>query len=106
MADGGEGEECDRAEGEDGGDGGGGVFFVRVDSSLGGHNGGNSADGGADGEQAGELGREAEDSAEDGHHGERENQLNGNEGEREAADVEDVLKEELRADEDDAELEP
>ena len=90
------------AEGEDGGDGGGGVFFFGLDGSLGGHDGGDAADAAADGEEAGEFGWELEDATEQRHHGEREDQLYCDEGEGEAADVQDVLQEELCADEDDA----
>ena len=49
----------------------------------------------ADGEQAGELGRQPEDAAEERHHREREDELDGDEDEGQAADVEDVLQEEL-----------
>ena len=44
VADQREGKERERAEGEDRGDGGGGVFFVGVDGSLRGDDGGDSAD--------------------------------------------------------------
>ncbi len=106
MADGGEGEQRESAEGEDSGDSGGGIFFVGVDGTLGGHDGGDAADGAADGEEAGELGRQLEDAAEKRHDCKRENQLDGDEDKRHAADVEDVSEDELGTDEDDAELEP
>src|SRR6185312_8029895 len=100
------GEQGDGAESEDGGHRGGGVLFAGVDGSLGSHDGGDAADAAADREQAGELGRELEDASEQRHHGEREDQLDGDQAERLAADVEEVLHEEAGADEHDAELEP
>ena len=49
-----------------------------------------------------ELGREFEDAAQQVHHAEREDEFDGDEGEGEAADVEDVLQKEAGAYEDDA----
>ena len=106
MSDGREGEECQCAEGENGGDGGGGVFFFGFDGSLRGHDRGNAADGAAYGEQRGELGGQLEDLAQQRHYGEREDQLEEDEDQRHAADVQDVAENELGADEDDAELQP
>ena len=97
VADQREGEEGERAEGEDGGDGGGGVLLVGVDGALCGHDRCHAADGAADGEQAGELGREAEDLAEHRHHRERQDQLDSDEDQAHAADVEDVAKTNLAA---------
>jgi len=70
------------------------------------HDGGDAADGAADGEEAGELGWQLEDASEKRHDREREDQLDGDEDERHAADVKDVSEDELGTDEDDAELEP
>ena len=70
------------------------------------HDGGDAADGGTDGEQGDELGRELEAAAEVGHEGERQRQFNGNQDERDAAELGDVAEDKARAQQNDAGFEP
>ncbi len=84
----------------------GGVFFVGVDGSLHGDDGGDSADAGTYGQQRGELRSEVEGAAQPGHEGEGEGEGDKDEDERDAAELEDVAEDEAGAEEDDAGFEP
>ena len=106
VADEGEGEEGQGSEREDGGDGGGGLFFVGVDGTLGGDDGGDSADGGTDAEEDGEAWAKVEGFAEPHHEDDGEGKGDEDKSEGEATEFEYVSKDEACAEQDDAGLEP
>ena len=100
------GEEAERAQREDGRDGEGGVLVVRLDRALRRDDRRDAADRGSHRQQAGQLRLQLEGAPEHRHEPDGDRQLDGDQGQRDAAQLEDVPEQEARAEQHDARLEP